>query len=989
MPTPLTVYAYGNVDALHGIFNAVAMVMGSGDFGGMVRVAIVIGFLVVLTLSAFPGQLQKGINWFLMVAVLTSVMLVPKATVTIEDRLGQQPPVVVDNVPWTLALILSVKSAFGSSLTQLFETAFQSIPSQRALPSELSYLEHGMMFGARLVRSSRDAVTSNLYDQTDLAQYIRNCVLPAVGRNATPNQILDAMDSRAAMATTNNGLAAAYHDPGANWQLKYDGCANVWTALQPRLNEAGAAAVVKAAARDLPELFQRDRAQAVAKMEAALPAIYAKAALADASAQAADIMVQNILINATADAAAMQGASLNDAQAFMSASIRTNAVEQMNADNLAQGRIAEESLPIVRNITEAILVAVFPVLCILLIASEGKGAGALFKSYVYTLVWVELWPAMFAVVNYLQTLEAAKQLSASAYVQQASAYGLTIGNANSVYSTAVSSMATTAWMVTFVPVIAAAVLFGFDRIMTITGATGGGQRAAQSEAANATKGNFSAGNVSLQQQQLMASQSDPTVFKRETLGGTDWGSGMTGQAVLSDFRQARLPVTVRDVATATQGLAQEASASMSAAERHAKASDKSLDAAFGQVQAVVKGHSATSQKVFGFDVTKMSSDGVLESEERRAAEQIAKDFRIADVSTVQKALAAGINGTSGAGVEGLRVSLGLSGTASSNDSEQLQKALSQQAQSLRAKGVQRKSDVVDQFRTNEAFEGARRSNKDATDRVEAARRESISYREQEAAELSRSKQLSAKIDAAERFARENSVDWSNLVGSYARSRGFSVEDGASDPRRWSMLLRDFVESGTLRYDTADGRPMWILPDSSVAPKLVDTATASAVATGGVAGLKVDFDGSRPGGGREQVDTTHAGNLAKTKARDCGLGVDADTVVTAGALPKQVSDHRVTTRSRTDAAGAAIRDSAGRARVEQDKRADTTSDAHPPLVTQNPLTGNRVANKALDGVKNTDGTRPSTFVDEAAEVRVQDAAAAEKFYREAKDAHIPK
>lgn len=59
------------------------------------------------------------------------------------------------------------------------------------------------------------------------------------------------------------------------------------------------------------------------------------------------------------------------------------------------------------------------------------------------------------------------------------------------------------------------------------------------------------------------------------------------------------------------------------------------------------------------------------------------------------------------------------------------------------------------------------------------------------------------------------------------------------------------------------------------------------------------------------------------------------------------------------------------------------------MTQNPLTGNRVANKALDGVKNTDGTRPSTFVDEAAEVRVQDAAAAEKFYREAKDAHIPK
>jgi hypothetical protein len=46
MNPTMTVYAYGNVDALRGIFNAVAMVMASGDFADMIRVAVVLGFAV-------------------------------------------------------------------------------------------------------------------------------------------------------------------------------------------------------------------------------------------------------------------------------------------------------------------------------------------------------------------------------------------------------------------------------------------------------------------------------------------------------------------------------------------------------------------------------------------------------------------------------------------------------------------------------------------------------------------------------------------------------------------------------------------------------------------------------------------------------------------------------------------------------------------------------------------------------------------------------
>lgn len=984
--TALSVYAYGNVDALHGIFNAVAMIMNDGDFLNAVRVGAVLGFLVVAILAIFPDNLRKGWTWFLSVTVISGVMLVPKATVSIEDRLGLQPTVVVDNVPWTLALAAHVKSSIGAALTQAFETAFQTIPNaNRALPSELSYLQHGMMFGSRLVRTSRDAVPENLYDQTDLVQYIRNCVFPAMGRDATPNALADSPNLRADMASTNLALASSYHDPSANWALVVDGCANVWAALQTRLNAAGVNAVKKAASRDLADLYKRDPAAAIDAVEQGLPAIYGRATLASAASSAADIMVQNILINATADAAALQGASLNDSSLIQLAAMRTQAVSQMNAGNVVQGQIAEQSLPLVRNITEGILFAVFPVLCILAVASEGRALAALLKSYIYALIWVELWPPMFAIVNYLQTLAAAKDLPGSAYVPGGGS-ALTIGTASAVYSTSVSELGTAAWMVTFVPVIAAACLFGFDRIMAITGAMGGGQRAAQGEAANATKGNFSAGNVSMQQQQLMPSWSDPTAYRKETVGGTEFGSALTGAAALSQFREASAPVTLADTAAVTRSMAAEAASAEASAHRNSKGYDRALDAAFGQVQAIAKGYGATAQRTLGFDVGEMSSDGLTESDVRESAKGIAHRYSISDVSAVEKSLRAG------AALPGL---LQLQGGASSKEGENLQKDITSSAQELAKKGTQRKVDVVNQFRSSSSFAEARRSNREAADRVDSTMREAESYRRAESVDLSRSHELRTKIEGAERFQREASVRWNNLLDQYARvHHGVSVHDGVADPRQWQGIVRSFIESGTIRTDTDDGKAMWIPPDPGMGLNVVRAPTGDVrvLASGGHAVLEREFDATTPGGGESAVQAAKQGFDGRAAKRGAQLGVQPNATVGAGDLPRLVHGHHATARQDVESAQGEAKSAAGKSRNKYDERASHVSGAHSPVLTQNPFTKDRIANKALDGVRGTDGSLPQTFSDEAAKERAREAEQTERLrqqMREGKNAQIPK
>ncbi len=72
-----------------------------------------------------------------------SVLIVPRVTVGIVDKTGGSAVKVVDNVPFGMAVLGSVTSTIGHTLTELFETAFQVIPGAGALPSELAYQKNG------------------------------------------------------------------------------------------------------------------------------------------------------------------------------------------------------------------------------------------------------------------------------------------------------------------------------------------------------------------------------------------------------------------------------------------------------------------------------------------------------------------------------------------------------------------------------------------------------------------------------------------------------------------------------------------------------------------------------------------------------------------------------------------------------------------------------------------------------------------------------
>jgi conjugal transfer mating pair stabilization protein TraG len=985
MAATLTVYAYGNVDALHGIFNAAAMVMNSADFTDMIRVALIIGFACVLTLAAF-GSLHKSWQWLLGVTVISAALVTPKADVSIEDKLGVQPAVVVANVPYVLAVLASVKSSFGWVLTQTMETAFQTIPGPNsALPAELSYINHGVMFGSKLVTAARGMELVDLYDSGDLAQYVMNCVLPEQGRSFLPTDIEYSTDLINTLGNPNPALSSAYHDANSNHALVSAPCDQVWNYLQPRIAAGANDAIKRAAARVDHGLFAINQVAAVDDVEQGLQAMFLKSNLAAAASTAAEIAQQNILQNAISDASGLYGASLNDPSVMMYASMRSQAVQAMNAGNSVQGRIAEEALPIVRNVTEALLYACFPVLCILLIASEGKALAHLWKTYVYVLVWVELWPPMFAIVNYLHTLEVAKALAGAAYTGQGT--GMMLATATGILDASVSSVATTSWMITFVPVIAAALLFGFDKIMAVSGVMSGGMSAANSEASSWSKGNVNMNNQSFDKHSLDAYVGAPSMNRTESTGGVQYADSVTGSR-LNQYRSAQLPVSVNDTEAIGTALTRQASVAHQLGQSSQKNYETSLDAAFRTARSAAQRAGVSSSKELGWDVSSVGQDGLGSSDFDSVAKKIANNYGIKDASQVSKALRAGVDG----GLPGLlkfggskpddgeksdgtnksskrdkpgALKLGVSGDTS--EVEGLTKDIAAGAEALRQTGLQRKHDFVEAFRNNEGFKEARGSDVEAAKRVESDWSEATRYREGASVQLSREKALRDSWEAAQRYQRQYGADWANVVDREFQRRGFSPLQGVADPRKMMDVLVDIVQSGSLRYDAPGGQAVWIPPDPGSGPNQVAARELKGFANSGKEALEAEYERVQPKGGRAGVKAAAAAYESRERNEEGRLGVAPHSSVDDGDVRTRVDRGQKSARTATEADAKEIAQGQGEAQVGLNKRKETLSDWHRPL----PVSDAR--NKALDAVRFEQGTTPFKGEADAKEAAESDAA----------------
>lgn len=584
------IFAYHNSESLYGIFNAIAAIRGSSTYLAALGGVAFCGFIAALLAYAFAPQKLQGWQWLATVVLVYSVLFVPRVTVGIVDKTGGSPVRIVDNVPFGLAMFGGMTSTIGNTLTELFETAFQVIPGTAGLPSELTYQRSGLMFGNRMVREASRVVFPDPNFRTDLLNFIHNCTMyDLIDGTVNPATFATSTDVWPLMSTPNPARFSTITD--ASGTVDTATCPDVYTSLDSRIPAQVTRMEGTLAFRMNPTL---PAAAASAAIAGQIQQAYIKNNIAAAAATSADIIRQNAVINAINDTSQLTGQKTNDPASMMLAVGRAQATAQTNSTWINNGKLAEQALPVIRNVVEAITYALFPILVMLLFLTSGRETMMALKNYLIVLIWIQLWPPLYAVLNYMACIYAALDLSAAAELG-GGLKGLSLLTSSSIYSNAISAEAVVGWLTMTIPFIAWAAV---KRMETFGSALVGGISSLQSNVASATAaaaaGNVSMGNISMDQMQLAPNRTSAFMssMQSDLTGNTFSTNALTGVSAVNMLRN--------------QGFASRV-VKVSIGDQEVTEANKSADAAHSEATAAIAERSAVLADIFSRGTAKLDA----------------------------------------------------------------------------------------------------------------------------------------------------------------------------------------------------------------------------------------------------------------------------------------------------------------------------------------------------------------------------------------------
>lgn len=485
MTDTITVLAYFNAAERADLYNAIAALTASGTLKDMLRTITMIAFVVMLCGLAFRRDQEPldFLRWIVVVTFLQTLLIVPKATVSVVDRTGGAAPVVVDHVPLVLAYIGSATSKVGDALTRGAEAVM-------ALPDDLKFQKAGLMFGSAVFVDTLQAAPVSATFRDDLTRFVNNCTYYDIlsGRIGA-DTLTTSTDIWAAMAATSTALLTPIgHSPTGSMPCK-DAYANLdgrWSSEVTGVTQARGRILNPAAI---------DNTVAAALLKSQIASSYA--AIAGLSVDAVAALRQNMALNAVRDSQMIAAQRLDSASAAIVGAAQAQTEMTANLQYMAMARVAERATPRMRNVIEIICDFVFPiVLCLMILATEHMGK--ILKTYAMTLAWVQLIPPLYAVLNFVMVRAGRPALIGIASSTTA-APSVNLQNIAQLSQQGLSDMAIAGYMSLFIPVIA----WGLVKSGEVGGAAlfsalgGPAFGAAGSAAGGMATGNISQGNVSL------------------------------------------------------------------------------------------------------------------------------------------------------------------------------------------------------------------------------------------------------------------------------------------------------------------------------------------------------------------------------------------------------------------------------------------------------------------------------------------------------------
>ncbi|MVT06132.1 conjugal transfer protein TraG [Enterobacter sp. 10-1] len=650
-----TVYVLSGGEFLTAIFNGVAVLMGSTEWASMFRIAALMSVMVLFATyirGHDPLEVLKFIAFFMF---LTSVLIIPRRTVQIIDRSDATSVHTVDNVPLGLAAPAKFITGIGTALTEGFETVFHT-------PDSATYSKTGMLFGANLVGTATDFAFRN----GDLAElftaYVRNCVVGdmLLNHKYSFQELMNSEDPYSLIFSKPSplrGVMVQYGNTMANREGFWT-CQELATGvLQPQLTTD-----TQNGGKTWDYYVSRltgGKPNASALFGTLLGDSYSY--YYGGGSGASQIMRQTVVMNGLKQGIASTSAQNGDAAGLVNLASQSS-YTKMRLSQATSTSIATTYLPLLNTVLLAMVIGLFPV--IILLASIHTLTMEVLKGYIFTLIYLQAWGPMFAILNYAVSLYLTGKTGTLSF---------SLSNLSVIQQTHADIGSIAGWLSLSIPFLAWGIVKGLGSAVSQAGNYLGTamNSTASSESSRAGDGSWAFNN--LQTDNVAGNKWDTNYASRSGMAMTQMGNGATATRTQSGASVydtsgaiSRLPTDIQLDRSAVSGFQRQ--------QREAQSQLQSLNETLGHTTstgtsqlsqwASQRGNSDTVSR--GADNSISANDAAAISKLQSAVARYARDNNVSQADALRAAMEQSQNASInvGAGVTaGIDTSRSIAGKA--------------------------------------------------------------------------------------------------------------------------------------------------------------------------------------------------------------------------------------------------------------------------------------------------------------------------------------
>lgn len=553
-----TVYVMAGGAYMAQIFNGVATMVGTSAWDSMMRIVMLISGMSALAVYMRSHDPKELVKFVAFIILITSVLLIPKRSVQIIDRSDPTGVYRVDNVPLGLAVPAKFITSIGTDITEIYERLFH-------LPDSLMYSKTGMLYGADLVGHASDIMMVNGDLAELMGMYVKNCVIGdiMINHKYSFQELMNSRDPYTLIFRQPSPLRGVMV-PYGNSEAQQEG---FWTCEMLAKNVL------------MPKLGI-DTTTGGATWEYTVRGLFGGAPNADVlyatllgdsynyyyqgGQTASQLMRTSVVMNALRNGISAYSAQSGDTASLVNLS-SASSYNKMRLSWATSGSIGVKFLPLMNTILLALIFALFPI-TILLATIHALTIGML-KNYIFSIIYLQSWPPMFAILN-----------SAATFYLRGKTGGTEFNLANlaSIQEMHSDIGLVAGWLTLSIPFIAYGIVKGMGSVVSQAGnylgtAINSSATASSSQAADGTWAfnNMQTDNVSGNKWDTNYSHREGQTTQ-QLASGASVTQTASGQMVYdSSTAMSRLPVSIKgsDVTASTlQDMARRADVQASSAQ---------------------------------------------------------------------------------------------------------------------------------------------------------------------------------------------------------------------------------------------------------------------------------------------------------------------------------------------------------------------------------------------------------------------------------------